>query len=55
MAIGGGAWFFYNRPVGTVGIILSPHILYRLERQPRLLSLKLTRRKESRAANMMLL
>jgi len=45
MAIGGGAWFFYNRPVGTVGIILSLYILYRLERQPRLLSLKLTRRK----------
>lgn len=45
MAIGGGAWFFYNRPVGAIGIVLSLYILYRLERQPRLLSLKLTRRK----------
>ena len=45
MAIGGGAWFFYGRPVGAVGIVLSLYILYRLERQPRLLSLKLGRRK----------
>lgn len=45
MAIGGGAWFFYGRAVGAVGIVLSLYILYRLERQPRRLSLKLTRRK----------
>lgn len=45
MAIGGGAWFFYGRAVGAVGIVLSLYILYRLERQPRQLALKLTRRK----------
>lgn len=45
MAIGGGAWFFYGRPVGAIGIILSLYILYRLERQPRRLSLKIGRRK----------
>ncbi len=45
MAIGGGAWFFYGRLIGAIGIVLSLYILYRLERQPRRLSLKLTRRK----------
>lgn len=45
MAIGGGAWFFYGRAVGAIGIVLSLYILYRLERQPRQLALKLTRRK----------
>lgn len=45
MAIGGGAWFFYGRAVGAVGIVLSLYILYRLERRPRQLALKLTRRK----------
>lgn len=45
MAIGGGAWFFYGRPVGAAGIVLALYILYRLERQPRRLSLKLGRRK----------
>ena len=40
LLIGGGAWFFYNHPVGVIGIILSLYILYRLERQPHTLSLK---------------
>lgn len=34
LLIGGGAWFFYNHPVGVIGVILSLYILYRLERQP---------------------
>ncbi len=40
LLIGGGAWFFYNHPVGVIGVILSLYILYRLERQPHVLSLK---------------
>ena len=40
LLIGGGAWFFYNHPVGVIGVILSLYILYRLERQPHKLSLK---------------
>lgn len=40
LLIGGGACFFYNHPVGVIGVILSLYILYRLERQPHKLSLK---------------
>lgn len=39
--LGGGAWFFYNYKLGFLGILLALYLLYRQERQPRLLTLSL--------------
>lgn len=44
--IGGGAWFFYNYRSGLFGLILAWLLIFRLERQPRLLALSLEKTKK---------
>ena len=41
LLIGGGAWFFYNHPVGLLGVLAALYILWRQEKKPRPLALKL--------------
>ena len=41
LLIGGGAWFFYNHSVGLLGVLAALYILWRQEKKPRPLALKL--------------
>ncbi|WP_296901658.1 5-bromo-4-chloroindolyl phosphate hydrolysis family protein, partial [uncultured Megasphaera sp.] len=41
LLIGGGAWFFYNHSVGLLGVLAALYILWRQEKKPRPLALRL--------------